>query len=92
MLLTLGIWVAGQFSADLRDFGTAVDAPVAAAVARAVYYVLPNLSALDVKNQVVHGLAIAWPALGAGRWPPPATYIALVLTAASAVFARRDFK
>ena len=64
---------------------------MAAAIARAVYYVLPNLSALDVKNQVVHGLAIAWPALGAALAAAGA-YIALVLTAAIAVFARRDFK
>ena len=90
-LFTLGIWVAGHFSADLRDFGTAVDAPVAAAVAKGVYYLLPNLSALDVKNQVVHGLAVAWPALGLAT-ASTAAYIALVLTAASTVFARRDFK
>ena len=81
VLLTLGVWVAGQFSADLRSFETAVDAPVAAAIARAVYYVLPNLSALDVKNQVVHGLAIAWPAVGAAL-AAAGVYVALVLTVA----------
>ena len=42
-LFTLGVWVAGHFSVDLRDFGTAVDSPAAAAVARALYYLLPNL-------------------------------------------------
>jgi ABC-type transport system involved in multi-copper enzyme maturation permease subunit len=91
VLLTIGVWVAGHFSADLRTFETAVDAPVAGAVARGVYYLLPNLSALDVKNQVVHGLPIAWPALGAALSATVA-YIALVLTIATAVFARRDFK
>jgi Cu-processing system permease protein len=91
VLLTLGVWVAGQFGADLRSFETAVDAPVAAAIARAVYYVLPNLSALDVKNQVVHGLAIAWPAVGAAL-AAAGVYVALVLTVAMAVFSRRDFK
>jgi ABC-type transport system involved in multi-copper enzyme maturation permease subunit len=90
-LFTLGIWVAGQFGDDLRTFGSAVDSPAAAAIARAVYYVLPNLSALDVKNQVVHGLPLAWPALGAAV-AAIAVYVALVLTAASAIFARRDFK
>lgn len=90
-LFTLGLWVAGHFAVDLRDFGTAVDAPVAAAVARALYYVLPNLAALDVKNQVVHGLPVAWPAVGVGV-AATAVYIGLVLTVASAVFARRDFK
>ena len=75
----------------MRSFETAVDAPVAAAIARAVYYVLPNLSALDVKNQVVHGLAIAWPAVGAAV-AAAGVYVALVLTVALAVFSRRDFK
>jgi Cu-processing system permease protein len=91
VLLTLGVWVAGHFSADLRNFEAAVDAPAAGAIARGVYYLLPNLSALDVKNQVVHGLPIAWPALGAALAAATA-YIALVLTVAAAVFTRRDFK
>lgn len=90
-LFTLGVWVAGHFSVDLRDFGSAVDAPVAAALARSLYYLLPNFSALDVKNQVVHGLAVAWPPLAAAL-AATAVYVGLVLTAASAVFARRDFK
>jgi Cu-processing system permease protein len=90
-LFTLGIWVAGHFSVDLRDFGTAIDAPATAAVTRALYYLLPNLSALDVKNQVVHGLPVAWPAVGLGV-AAIGVYVGLVLTAASAVFARRDFK
>ena len=50
-----------------------------------------NLAALDVKNQVVHGLPLAWPALGAAV-AGTGVYVALVLTAASAIFARRDFK
>ena len=90
-LLTLGVWVAGQFSDDLRTLGGAVESPAAAAVARGVYYVLPNLSSLDVKNQVVHGLPLPWAALAAAV-AGTAIYVALVLTAASAIFARRDFK
>ncbi|MGD9905825.1 MAG: ABC transporter permease [Vicinamibacterales bacterium] len=90
-LFTLGVWVAGHLAVDLRDFGAAVDAPVAGAIARALYYVLPNLSALDVKNQVVHGLPIAWPALAAAVGAA-AAYVGLLLAVASAVFARRDFK
>ena len=48
-LLTFGLWVAGHFNADLRNFGNVVDSPAAGAVARAVYYVLPNLAPFDVK-------------------------------------------
>jgi hypothetical protein len=60
-------------------------------VTRVLYYLLPNLSALDVKNQIVHGLPVAWPAVGLGV-AAIGVYVGLVLTAASAVFARRDFK
>lgn len=91
MLFTLGVWVAGQFSADLQNFRSAVDAPVAGALAAAVYYLVPNLSSLDVKNEVVHGLAVSWTGLGTAVAATMA-YVALVLTVAAAVFARRDFK
>jgi ABC-type transport system involved in multi-copper enzyme maturation permease subunit len=91
VLLTLGVWIAGQFSTDLRDYQQAVDAPAAAAVAKAVYYLLPNLAALDVKNAVVHGLPVPAAAVAAAVGAA-GLYIALLLTIASAIFARRDFK
>jgi len=91
MLLALALWVAGHFSADLRDFQTAVDSPAAAAVARALYYVLPNLDAIDVKNEVVHGLPIAWNAVGLGV-ASIAAYIGVLVGGAVLIFNRRDFK
>jgi ABC-type transport system involved in multi-copper enzyme maturation permease subunit len=89
--LTFGIYVAGHFNADLRNYGAIVDSPVAATLARVLYHVLPDLSAFDVKAQVVHGLAV--PAgyiaatIGYG-----AAYIAAILLAATWIFSRRDFK
>ena len=86
-----GLYVAGHFSADLKNFDLAVgDSPVRH-VTTALYYVLPNMAAFDVKNAVVHAQ------------PVPAGYIALttlygaayiaVLLAASAwIFRRRDFR
>jgi ABC-type transport system involved in multi-copper enzyme maturation permease subunit len=91
MLLTLAVWVAGQFSGDLRNFQAAVDSPVAVAIARGLYYALPNLDALDVKNEVVHGLAIPWPAVGLGV-ASIAAYIGVLLAGAVLIFNRRDFK
>ncbi len=90
-ILTLGLWVIGHFNADLRDFQAVVDSPVAAFVARGLYYVLPNFSAFDVKHQVVHALPVpaAYLVTTAAYG---AVYIALLLVAAVAVFARRDFK
>ncbi len=90
-LLTIGLWVAGHFNADLRNFGNVVDSAAAAAVARAVYYVLPNLAPFDVKAEAVYGMPIAtrhvvYTLAYAG------VYIATLLTAAIAIFRRRDFK
>ena len=47
--------IAGHFSADLRNFDQVVESRSAATLARAVYWVLPNLSQFDVKSEVVHG-------------------------------------
>jgi Cu-processing system permease protein len=89
--LTFGFWVIGHFNADLRNFDAIVESPVAAAFARALYYLLPNFAAFDVKTQVVYAL------------PVPSSYVAitivygvvytaLVLVGAIAIFARKDFK
>jgi ABC-type transport system involved in multi-copper enzyme maturation permease subunit len=88
---TLGFYVAGQFSADLRNFDQVVDSAAAQALARGLYWILPNLAPFDIKAQVVHAV------------PVPASYVALtlmygaayigvLLTIAVIVFSRRDFK
>jgi ABC-type transport system involved in multi-copper enzyme maturation permease subunit len=89
--LTFGFFVAGRFSADLRNFDQAVNSPVAAGIARALYWVLPNLAGFDVRAQVVHGQPIStgYIALMTGYG---ALYIAALIVAATVVFSRRDFK
>jgi ABC-type transport system involved in multi-copper enzyme maturation permease subunit len=88
---TIGLYVAGHFSADLRNFDQVIDSKVAQAIARGFYWLLPNLAPFDVKSQVVHAM------------PVPAGYIALtllygvvyvavLLTMAVMIFSRRDFK
>jgi len=90
-LLTLGLWVAGHFNADLRNFENVVDNPVAIAIARTAYYVLPNLAPFDVKAEVVYGMPIAMRALGFTLLYA-LVYITLLLTASVTIFRRRDFK
>ena len=90
-LLTLGLWVAGHFNGDLRQFEQVVDQPAVAWVARSLYYVLPNLAPFNVKSEVVYGMPVSashvvFTLLYA------AIYIAALLLAAVAVFRRRDFK
>ena len=90
-LLTLGLWVIGHFHADLRQFDRIVDSAAAAAVARGLYYTLPNFSAFDVKAQVVHGLPV-----DVGYVVTTVAYggvfIALLIVGAMLVFERRDFR
>jgi ABC-type transport system involved in multi-copper enzyme maturation permease subunit len=90
-LLTIGLWVAGHFNADLRNFGQVVDSAAAAMVARAAYYLLPNLAPFDVKSEVVYGMPVAASHI-AWTLAYAALYIAALLTASIAIFRRRDFK
>ena len=85
--LTFGLYVVGHFSADLRNFQQVVDSPAAAAFARGLYWVLPNLAQFDVKSDVVHGVRVP---LGymAMTGAYAALYIAMLLAIAVAgVFA-----
>jgi ABC-type transport system involved in multi-copper enzyme maturation permease subunit len=90
-VLTIALWVIGTFNADLRNFDAVVQSPVAAWVARALYYVLPNFGAFDVKTQVVHGLTVPMPYV-ATTVVYGAVYLALLLVGAVVIFSKRDFK
>jgi ABC-type transport system involved in multi-copper enzyme maturation permease subunit len=89
--LTFGLYIVGHFNADLKNFDKIVESKAAIWLARGVYHVLPDLSAFDVKTEVVHGLPV--PAgymatsLGYG-----AIYVAALLLGAVIIFSRRDFK
>ena len=89
--LTVGLYIAGHFSGDLRNFQQVVDSPAAAALARGLYWVLPNLAQFDVKSDVVHGLPvpIGYMAMTIAY---AAVYIAMLLAISGLVFSRRDFK
>jgi ABC-type transport system involved in multi-copper enzyme maturation permease subunit len=88
---TFGLFIAGRFSADLRDFRQVVDAPFAGFLAQAFYWVLPNLAPYDIRAQVVHGQPVT-----AGYFTLVAAYgalyVAAILLAAVFIFSRRDFK
>ena len=90
-VLTFGLYVTGHFSTDLNNFQEVVDSPVAAAVARGLYYLLPNLGPFNVTAEVVHALPVTagYVALTTGY---AAAYIAVLLLASMFIFARRDFK
>lgn len=89
--LTFGLYVAGHFNADLKNFDRVVSSRPAVWLARGAYHVLPDLSAFDVKTEVVHGLPVT-----AGYLASTAVYglayILALLLVATVIFSRRDFK
>ena len=88
---TFGLFVVGHFSADLRNFDQVVDSAVAARLARALYWILPNLAQFDVKSQVVHGEKVPLGyLLFTGGYAM--LYIGMLLSISMYVFSRRDFK
>ena len=89
--LTFGLYVAGHFSGDLRNFQQVVDSPAAARFARGLYWVLPNLAQFDIKSDVVHGVhvPIGYMAMTAAY---AGLYIAILLAMSGLIFSRRDFK
>jgi hypothetical protein len=88
---SLGLFVAGRFSADLRNFNQVVDAGAATALAQVLYWLLPNLAPFDVRTQVVHGddVATGYLALAIGYG---GLYIGALLIASTYIFSRRDFR
>ncbi len=90
-VLTFCVYVAGYFSADLRNFDQVVSSRAAQMAARALYYVLPNFGAFDLTAQVVHGLHVGrrYVALNTAYG---LLYIAILLVMSVTIFSRRDFK
>ena len=88
---TFGLYVVGHFNADLAHFENVVNSPSAAWLAKAMYYLLPNLAPFDVKTAVVHGQAVpaGFVLLTAGYG---VLYVAAMITLAALIFSRRDFK
>jgi ABC-type transport system involved in multi-copper enzyme maturation permease subunit len=89
--LTFGFYVVGHFNADLKNFDRVVDSKAAAYLARGLYHVLPDLSAFDVKTEVVHGLPVTFGYM-ASTAAYGLAYVTALLLIATFVFSRRDFK
>jgi len=89
--LSFGVYIIGHFGEDLKHLDTIVQSPMLAQVARGVYYVMPNLASLDVKSDVVHGVAVS-AQHGVLASLTTGLYIGALLVAATVVFTRRDLK
>jgi len=92
VVLTVGIFVSGLASADLRHFGDIVDVnPAVAWFVSAVGWALPAFSEFDIKSQIVHGLPVA-PGLVLAMIGYSVIYSVSTLALSVALFSRREFK
>jgi ABC-type transport system involved in multi-copper enzyme maturation permease subunit len=89
-IFTLSLTVAGLLSSDLVRYW-AQQGPLARAVGKAAFVLVPNLEALNLKEAMVYKDPIAasfvWTGLGYG-----VLYAAAVIAFAVAVFSRRDLR
>ena len=90
-LFTLGIFIAGVFSADIRDFGALTHSASLRAATRALYYLLPNFHNFNVIGIVAHGESIPLRLVGLNTLYT-AVYVALILLASAASFSGRNLK
>ena len=91
ILFTVGLYISGLFVKEMRDLHNDTLAPTVQTFLRWLSYLLPNFENFDVMASAAHGRAI--PAtLILHNTAYAALYCAIVLTAASAIFSRRNLK
>jgi ABC-type transport system involved in multi-copper enzyme maturation permease subunit len=90
-IFSLLLYVIGHASADLKDLAVKFGSGPLRAVTDAVYYALPNLEYLNVRNKVTHGVVV-----DAGYVAFACSYALLYslafLVIAVLVFERREFR
>lgn len=89
-MMTLGLYVVGHLTTDLKTLAEKSTQSAVKTVTTVLYYVCPNLEALNLKGEAAAGLA-----MGASYLTLAATYgllyAAVLVTGACYVFQRRDF-
>lgn len=88
--LTLGLYVIGHLTNDLKGLAEQSKSEMVQAVMTGLYYLCPNLEALNVKGQAASGVAVEFSYLMLAT-AYGVLYTGLLITAACAVFRRRDF-
>ena len=91
ILFTVGLYIVGLYVQELRNLPVEVMSPAMAAFTRWLSYVLPNFENFNVMALVAHGRAVPG-ALILQNTLYAIIYCTIVLTAAAAVFSRRNLK
>jgi len=91
ILYTAGLYIAGLFVAEMRNFQSETMSRALQTLLRWLSYLLPNFENFDVMAAAAHGRPIPG-VLIAQNTAYAALYCAVVLTAAAAIFTRRNLK
>jgi ABC-type transport system involved in multi-copper enzyme maturation permease subunit len=89
--LTFAVYIVGHFGEDLKNIDAIVSSAIVPYIAKTVYYVMPNLSALDVKSAVVHGLPVSGTSMVLAT-VSCMLYVATLIVGSIVIFSRRDLK
>jgi len=90
-LFTLGIYIAGVFAKDIRDFGEVTNSQALGQITRVIYYLLPNFHNFNAIAFAAHGQPISLSLIGMNTLYA-LLYSAVVLLAAAAAFSGRNLK
>jgi len=91
ILFTIGLYIAGLYVQEMRDLPVAVMSPGMATLTKWFSYLLPNFENFNVMAMAAHARAIPG-SLILHNTLYAVVYCAIVLTAAVAVFSRRNLK
>ncbi len=89
-IFTLGLYVIGHLTADLRSVVANSESEAVKTVVEILYYLCPNLEMLNIKGQAAVGIAVAPEYLMVASLYG-VLYAGLLLTGACLVFQQRDF-
>jgi Cu-processing system permease protein len=91
ILFTVGLYIVGLYVQELRNLPVEVMSPAMAAFTKWLSYLLPNFENFNVMAMAAHGRAVPG-ALILQTTLYTVVYCTIVLTAAAAVFSRRNLK
>ncbi|HWN10226.1 MAG TPA: ABC transporter permease subunit [Pyrinomonadaceae bacterium] len=90
-LLTFFVFIIGNFSADLKSLATSLGSSAARIFFQTIYYALPNLATYSYITPAAHGQMPTGAGLAAAAAYALA-YVIVILSAATLIFNRRNFK
>lgn len=89
-IMTLGFYVIGHLTGDLKGIAEKSKDPIAEGITTALYYICPNLELFNIKGQAASGIVVSVDYQIASTFYG-LLYAALLLVAACRIFERRDF-